>query len=168
MSTAPDLNAVLPASAVGTAVFDELFAACGLTLQWHSVGRAIPGTYWGEPEAGLIGSTLHAREDTPVQSILHEGCHWLCMSPARRAQLHTNVGGTMLEECAVCYLQICLAQGIAGVGEARMLADMDAWGYSFRSGSASSWFATDAEDARSWLERRGLLCVTTGRVLVPS
>lgn len=168
MSKAPDLHAVLPASAVGRATFDELFAPYGLKLRWHHVGGAIPGTYWGEPEAGLIGDTLHARDDTPVQSILHEGCHWVCMAPKRREKLHTNVGGSMLEECGVCYLQILLASGIEAIGEARMLADMDAWGYSFRTGSASSWFREDAEDARAWLEQRGMLCATSGRVLVPS
>lgn len=168
MIKAPDLQAVLPASKVGRAVLQQVFSPYGLKLHWHSEGSAIPGTYWGEPEAGLIGDTLHARDDTPVQSILHEGCHWVCMSPERRAQLHTNVGGSMLEECAVCYLQILLARDIEAVGEARIFADMDAWGYSFRTGSAESWFREDAEDARAWLERRGLLCVTSGRVLVPS
>jgi hypothetical protein len=34
---------------------------------------------------------------------------------------------------------------------------MDAWGYSFRFGSARAWFERDADDARGWLARRGLL-----------
>jgi hypothetical protein len=34
---------------------------------------------------------------------------------------------------------------------------MDDWGYSFRLGSAATWFATDAGDAGDWLERHGLL-----------
>jgi hypothetical protein len=33
---------------------------------------------------------------------------------------------------------------------------MDAWGYSFRLGSARRWFEEDADDARAWLERHGL------------
>lgn len=170
MSTAiaPDLEAVLPVSEVGRAVFERLFAPYGLHIRWHSEGMAIPGTYWGEPEAGLIADTLHARDDTPVQSVLHEGCHWLCMAPSRRAKLHTNVGGSMLEECGVCYLQILLASRIEAIGEARILADMDAWGYSFRVGSASRWYREDAEDAHAWLIQRGLVCATTGQVLVPS
>lgn len=158
----------MPASAAGRDTFEQLFTPFGLQICWHSVGSAIPGTYWGEPEAGLIGDTLHARDDTPVQSLLHEGCHWLCMSPARRVALHTNVGGSMLEECAVCYLQILLASRIEAIGEKRILADMDAWGYSFRAGTAAQWFQEDAEDAREWLVKRGLLCATTGRVLDPS
>jgi hypothetical protein len=32
-----------------------------------------------------------------------------------------------------------------------MCADMDAWGYTFRLGSARAWFERDADDARQWL-----------------
>ena len=32
-----------------------------------------------------------------------------------------------------------------------MCSDMDAWGYTFRLGSASAWFEHDADDARRWL-----------------
>jgi len=39
----------------------------------------------------------------------------------------------------------------------RVMADMDAWGYTFRLGSARAWFEHDAEDARAWLVARGLL-----------
>jgi hypothetical protein len=38
-----------------------------------------------------------------------------------------------------------------------MLLDMDAWGYSFRFGSARAWFETDSADAREWLRQRELL-----------
>ena len=118
---------------------------------------AIPGSYWGEPEAGLIGNTLYAREDTPVHSVLHESCHYLCMDPGRRRTLHTDAGGDTLEECAVCYLSITLSDRIPGFSRERMLADMDEWGYSFRLGSARAWLESDAEEARSWLSRAGLL-----------
>ena len=37
------------------------------------------------------------------------------------------------------------------------MADMDAWGYSFRLGSTRAWFERDAEDARAWLVEHGLL-----------
>ncbi len=38
-----------------------------------------------------------------------------------------------------------------------MMRDMDAWGYSFRLGSAGAWFERDADDARHWLSIRGLI-----------
>ncbi len=37
------------------------------------------------------------------------------------------------------------------------MADMDAWGYSFRLGSTRAWFEGDAADARAWLERHALV-----------
>jgi hypothetical protein len=43
------------------------------------------------------------------------------------------------------------------------MADMDAWGYSFRLGSAARWFQEDADDARQWLAARGLLPVFSGQ-----
>jgi hypothetical protein len=71
--------------------------------------------------------------------------------------LHTNASGDYAEEDAVCYLQIMLADELAGVGRERMFADMDAWGYSFRLGSARLWFEQDAEDAVQWLLQHGLV-----------
>lgn len=133
------------------------FESHGLKWVWHPPGADIPGTYWGEPEAGLIGDNLHIRGDTPVQSACHEGCHWVCLTPHRRTALHTDVGGSALEECATCYLQVILATKMQAIGKARMLHDMDCWGYSFRLGSASAWFEEDARDARDWLFSRGLI-----------
>ena len=117
----------------------------------------IPGSFWGDQEAGLVGNKLYARGDTPVHSILHESCHYICMDPARRQQLDTNAGGDYTEENAVCYLQILLADEIPEMGRARMMQDMDAWGYSFRLGSAQAWFERDAADALAWLQRQQLL-----------
>ena len=128
-------------------------------LQIHPVPDEadIPGSFWGEPEAGLIQSRLYLRADTPVHSVLHEACHFFCMTPERRAGLHTNAGGDHDEENAVCYLQILLAAELAGVGQRRIMSDMDRWGYSFRLGSAQAWFENDADDARQWLQYRGLI-----------
>jgi hypothetical protein len=78
------------------------------------------------------------------------------MSPERRAGLDTDAGGDDAEESAVCYLQILLAKALRLELE-RMCGDMDAWGYSFRLGSAARWFAEDAEDARAWLLEQGLI-----------
>lgn len=137
-------------SALGAAL-RALFARHGLITIWLDDDAVIPGSYWGDCEAGLVKSKLYVRADTPVHSALHEGCHYLCADDARRANLHTDVGGSDLEECAVCYLSIVLAAELPGFSPARMLEDMDAWGYSFRLGSAARWLREDAEDARAWL-----------------
>ena len=128
-------------------------------LRLHSVppDSDIPGSYWGSPEAGLIGDTLFWRTDTPLHSALHEAAHWVCMTPQRRATLERDAGGDEAEESAVCYLQILWADVLPGTSAARVMSDMDAWGYSFRLGSAARWFHEDAGDARQWLAARGLL-----------
>lgn len=120
-------------------------------------GAAIPGSYWGEPEAGLIGNTLYVRPDTPVHSALHEACHYLCMDSTRRHMLHTDAQGDDAEECAVCFLQIVLAGMLPGVGVMRLCQDMDEWGYTFRLGSAHQWYEADAAEARDWLLHRRLI-----------
>ena len=81
---------------------------------------------------------------------------FICADPARRARLHTDAGGDEREECAVCYLAIVLAATVPQFGSVRMLLDMDAWGYSFRLGSAARWFSEDADDACDWLLAHGL------------
>jgi hypothetical protein len=129
----------------------------GLELTLVAPGEIIPGSYWGEREAGLIGAKLYARLDTPVHSVLHESSHFICMTPERRAGLDTDAGGDDAEENAVCYLQILLAASLPQVGRERMCRDMDEWGYSFRLGSAATWFAEDAADARGWLIRQQLI-----------
>jgi len=138
-------------------IIGELLGHFGLHYRLLLPGDSIPGSYWGDPEAGLVGDTLYALPGTPLHSILHEACHWICLDPPRRAGLHTDAGGDDAEENAVCYLQILLADAIPGVGRARLCADMDEWGYSFRLGSAGDWFARDAEDARDWLLHQGLI-----------
>ena len=117
----------------------------------------IPGSYWGDREAGLIGARLYARLDTPVHSVLHEAAHFVCMTAERRAGLDTDAGGDDAEENAVCYLQIILADSVPHVGRQRMCRDMDDWGYTFRLGRACAWFERDAEDARQWLIAHGIL-----------
>ena len=129
----------------------------GMQLETVAADAVIPGSFWGDTEAGLIGDRLLARADTPVHSVLHEACHYVCMDGARRNGLHTDAGGDYAEENGVCYLQILLADALPGVGRARLMADMDAWGYSFRLGSTRRWFGEDAEDARAWLQAHGLI-----------
>ena len=134
-----------------------LLARFGMQLTLMAPQEEIPGSYWGESEAGLRGDRLYARLDTPLHSALHEASHYVCMTPERRAGLDRDAGGTDLEESAVCYLQIVLADAIPGIGRERLMSDMDAWGYSFRLGSTRAWFASDAEDARAWLNDQGIL-----------
>jgi hypothetical protein len=141
----------LPAKAL-----EHLLEPYGLQIE-RGTAIEIPGSYWGESEAGLIGEVLHVRADTPVHSALHEACHFICMDAERRAALHTDAGGSDLEENAVCYLQIVLAGRLAGYSQEAMRADMDRWGYSFRLGSAEAWFEHDADDARAWLISRNLV-----------
>jgi hypothetical protein len=119
--------------------------------------ETLPGSYWGESEAGLRGNLLYVRADTPLHSLLHELSHFVCMSADRRAGLDRDAGGDDDEESAVCYLQILLADELSGFGRERALADMDAWGYTFRLGSARAWFERDAADAREWLRDRRLI-----------
>ncbi len=129
----------------------------GLQLTLVAPGELIPGSYWGESEAGLRGDRLYARLDTPVHSVLHEASHYICMTPERRAGLDRDAGGDDPEESAVCYLQVLLADELPGVGRERLFSDMDAWGYSFRLGNTRAWFNSDAEDARTWLVEHGVV-----------
>lgn len=135
----------------------DLLGRFGIALDRVADGVPIPCSFWGEPEAGVAQRTVFARGDTPLHSILHEACHIICMDEGRRDSLDRDAGGDDLEETAVCYLQILLADELEAVGRMRMMSDMDAWGYSFRLGSAARWFRDDASDASAWLQREGLL-----------
>lgn len=117
----------------------------------------IPGSFWGESEAGLIKNTLYVRRDTPIHSLLHESCHYICMDQTRRNVLNTNAGGNYAEENAVCYLQILLAEYVQGFGTTKAMQDMNQWGYTFRLGSAEAWFTQDADDAKQWLIEHNLI-----------
>ncbi|MCW6028638.1 hypothetical protein K4043_11455 [Stenotrophomonas sp. SRS1] len=145
---------------VGEIRFDDalaLLATHDLHLHRVADGAPIPGSYWGEPEAGIIGSDVYVRDDTPVHSMLHEACHLIVLPPERRALVHTDATDSVPEEDATCYLQIVLAGRLPGVGSDRLMLDMDAWGYTYRLGSTKAWFEQDAEDAKAWLVERGLL-----------
>lgn len=155
---------VLRLADVDRAAVESLLRAFGLDLGEVPMADSIPGSYWGESEAGVIGECVYARQDTPVHSLLHEAGHLIVLPVERRRAVHTNATDSDIEEDATCYLQILLAEAIPGVGSERLMADMDAWGYSFRLGSTAAWFRRDAEDARSWLQRVGVID-ECGRVL---
>lgn len=157
MLTAP---ADVQVTCVGDICFDDaatLLAAHDLRLHRVADAAPIPGSYWGEPEAGIIGSDVYVRNDTPVHSMLHEACHLIVLPPERRALVHTDATDSVPEEDATCYLQIVLAAQLPGVGSDRLMADMDTWGYTYRLGSTRAWFEQDAEDARAWLLERGFV-----------
>jgi hypothetical protein len=135
----------------------SLLKRYGLELVQQAQDASISGSFWGDSEAGIIGRTVYVRADTPVHSLLHETCHVICMTEDRRSGLDRDAGGDDLEESAVCYLQVVLADHVEGVGRDRLMLDMDAWGYSFRLGNTRDWFQTDAEDAAEFLMNHGLL-----------
>ncbi len=154
MSTKDPSELVLSVSDIDIASLGELFGTHGLDLENVALGEKIPGSHWGEREAGLIKHTLFYRADTPVHSILHEAGHWLMMDDTRRIALHTDALGSQAEEDAVCYLQVLMADLIPGMGRERMFCDMDNWGYSFMVGSSRAWFFEDASDAKATLLQR--------------
>ncbi|MEP6632646.1 MAG: hypothetical protein ABJA62_00395 [Luteimonas sp.] len=133
-----------------------LLARYGIALERVDAGAPIPGSYWGAPEAGVIGAVVYARDDTPVHSLLHEAAHLIVLPSERRAAVHTDATDSIEEEDAVCILQALLGDAVAGVGRARVLADMDGWGYTFRLGSAAAYFEHDADGAWDWLALRKL------------
>ena len=134
-----------------------LLARYGLELVRVADGDAIPGSFWGDTEAGIIGHAVYARGDTPVHSLLHEAGHLIVLPAEHRAGIHTDATDSIDEENAVCVLQSLLADALPGYGRDRLFADMDAWGYTFRLGSARAYVEQDAEDAWAWLQQRGLV-----------
>jgi hypothetical protein len=148
---------VLRVGAAAHASILVLVSRYGVDLRHCAAGESLPGSYWGDGEAGLRGNTLYVRADTPLHSLLHELSHFICMSADRREGLDRDAGGDDAEECAVCYLQILLADELPQLGRGRMFQDMDSWGYTFRLGSAHAWFEQDAAEACIWLRRSGVI-----------
>ena len=87
MPTEP--GAVLRLRDVDATAVAALLARFGLALQIGNDDSRIPGSFWGDDEAGLRDNRLFARNDTPLHSILHEAGHafrctrWntFCISP---------------------------------------------------------------------------------------
>ena len=174
--TAEELEThVAPAKSSDVLVLDDiavrdvatLLARYGLELQLVADDSPIPGSYWGEPEAGLVGHVVFARADTPVHSLLHEAAHLIVLDPERRRCVHTDATDSIQEEDAVCVLQSLLGDALPGVGANRVLADMDAWGYTFRLGSAKAYVDQDADAAWDWLVARNLVNAKRRLVIAP-
>jgi hypothetical protein len=128
-----------------------------IEIEYVADDVSIPGSFFGEREAGIINNKLYLRHDTPVHSALHESCHYICMDQQRRDKLDTDAEGDYDEENGVCYLQILLADHLPELDKEQMMIDMDRWGYTFRLGSAKTWFEQDAKDAKDWLQRHQLI-----------
>ena len=151
------MTGVLTVRDIGHEILAALLGRFGLRLIVQPPGEPIEGSFWGDPEAGVIGRSVFVRADTPAHSLLHEACHVICMDGQRRDGLVRDAGGDDLEEAAVCYLQILLADHIDGLGQDRLMLDMDTWGYSFRLGNTREWFEKDAGDAREFLVNHRLI-----------
>ncbi|MGH1537992.1 MAG: hypothetical protein ACRBDX_08085 [Gammaproteobacteria bacterium] len=129
----------------------DLLLRYGMQISDVGAGEDIPHSFWGSPEAGRIKDHLYIRGDTPLHSILHEACHYICMPADQRSLDQVDAKGTTTEENATCYLQILLSDHIEDYSRSQLMKDMDDWGYSFRLGSTHSWFFQDAQDTQQWL-----------------
>ena len=157
MGQPAEKHAVLTVGEISSAAIVALLDRFDIRVTWIDDNTPITGSFWGDPEAGIVGRQVYIRGDTPVHSLLHEACHIICMTPDRREKLNRDAGGDDIEESAVCYLQVVLADFLPGTGRDRLMQDMDAWGYSFRLGTTKRWFLADARDARAWLLSQRLL-----------
>lgn len=150
-----------------TQALQELLEPYAIEVKIVANSKPIPGSFWGDSEAGIIKNILYVWPETPVHSALHEACHYICLDTARRDDLDTDAGGDYDEENAVCYLQILLGAKLSGSSADILMNNMDSWGYTFRLGSASAWFQNDAEDAQQWLLKEEIIDqdnVPTGRL----
>ena len=120
----PAADAVITLAEVDRDAVAALLQQHELELVAVPAGQPIPGSFWGDEEAGIIGSSVFARPDTPIHSLLHEACHLIVLPPERRALVHTDATDSIDEEDAACYLQIMLADRLPGVGRARLMADI--------------------------------------------
>lgn len=148
---------MLLVSDIDRSAIESLLGRYRLELTIEDDQAEITGSFWGDSEAGIVGTRVFVRADTPIHSLLHEAGHVICMTAERRSGLDRDAGGDDLEEAAVCYMQIVLADQLDGVGQRRLMQDMDSWGYSFRLGNTRDWFEQDAEDAEEFLKNHGLL-----------
>ena len=158
----PVAAAVTELGAIDRTAVRRLLERYGLDLVILPPGAPITGSYWGESEAGLVANRVYARLDTPLHSLLHEASHAIVMGAARRAVLDRDAGGDHAEENSVCYLQVLLADEVPDYGRAAMWRDMDAWGYTFRLGSARMWFENEADDALAALIALGYVQAAGG------
>ncbi len=129
----------------------------GIEINCVAADEEIPHSFWGAPEAGRKQNHLYIRGDTPIHSILHEACHYICMPATQRLQTQVDAKGSTMEENATCFLQILLSDYLENYDRSQLMQDMDDWGYSFRLGSANAWFSQDADEVCQWLKKRQII-----------
>ena len=81
---------VLRIADLDNSAIESLLARYGLSLARVADGVPIPGSFWGDDEAGIIGNTVYVRSDTPVHSLLHEAGHLIVLPAERREEVHTD------------------------------------------------------------------------------
>src|SRR3546814_16448821 len=91
---------VLRIADIGFAPCAALLTGFDLDLQAVADSERIPGSYWGECEAGLIGNTVYARAATPIHSLLHEACQLTVMPADRRSMVHTDATTSIAQKDA--------------------------------------------------------------------
>ncbi len=123
MSSPARDDSVLSCSDMAADVVDRLLGRYSIDVEWLAAGTPITGSFWGEPEAGIVGRQVFVRPDTPVHSLLHEVCHIICMTPERAgmrstAMLVATIWKSL--QCVTCrsYLQI-ICRVLAGNGLCR-------------------------------------------------
>lgn len=113
------MSSVLTIADLTPELLGVLLAKFQLQLQLQADDEDIQGSFWGASEAGLVGTTVFVRSDTPVHSLLHEAGDLICMTSERRAPnwIATRVAMTLKRRlsdiCKFC-LPIMLTALVAG------------------------------------------------------
>ena len=139
--------------------FDDvaaLLARYGLAARARRRRRADPRQLLGRTRSRPDRPRVHARDDTPVHSLLHEAAHLIVLPPerARRAYRRHRFGRGRRRRLRAA---VAARRRPARRRPRALMADMDAWGYTFRLGSARAYFERDAEDAGPGCSARGLV-----------
>src|SRR5690606_24263345 len=85
-------TAVLEVGELAPGALERFLEPWGIEVVWVEADAPIPSSYFGAPEAGIRGSSVFVRPDTPVHSALHEAFHLVCAGRERRATIDTDAG----------------------------------------------------------------------------
>jgi len=116
---------VLLVNAIDRLPLEVMLDRYGLAFVLAAPEEVIPGSYWGEREAGLMGSRSSPGSTRRcIRCCTGRAISSACR-PSGRAGLDTDAGGDDAEENAVCYLQILIGGRAA---ECRERADVPRYG----------------------------------------